>query len=244
MPRTHQEFMLRGSSAPSGQSHQSHKLIINSAQCRVRIRNLSDAVLVVGLTGTFGSGKSTVGKLFGRCGARKVINCDQIVHEAFRPGHPLRKRIDALFDSEKRLSRKQIAKKVFSNQTKRKRLEALIHPYVRKRVLEEMSRIQKGVVVVEAPLLFESHFDRLCDVTITVSAGRRNIIRRLARKGFKPDEVCARMNAQLSELVKRRKADLVILNFGSKELLVVKVKKVWTTLLSKHKQMMDKELRQ
>ena len=55
--------------------------------------------LVVGLTGTFGSGKSSVGRILAELGARRVIDCDRLVHEAFRARHPLKKRIELLFGS-------------------------------------------------------------------------------------------------------------------------------------------------
>ena len=185
--------------------------------------------LIVGLTGTFGSGKSTVGKILKRLGARKVIDTDQLAHEVFRPKHPLGRRIKALFGM-KLLNRKAIAKEVFSSSKKRKKLEGIIHPYVKKRVNSELKTIRRGIVILEVPLLFESGFDRMCDVTVAVLAGESNIMKR-RRPGFSRDEVRARLRAQFSELAKKRKADLYIQNSGSKSLLTQKTKRVWQKLL-------------
>ncbi len=188
--------------------------------------------LVVGLTGTFGSGKSTVGKILKRFGARKVIDSDLVAHEVFRPGHPAGKKIRLLFGVKKSISRKVIAKEVFSNPKKRRRLESIIHPYVSQRIAREIGRISSGVVILEVPLLFETGFDRFCDVTVAVLTGERNIVKRLSRVGFKPEEVRARLRAQLPEREKKRRADLYIQNSGSKTLLTQKTKLIWQKLIS------------
>ena len=157
---------------------------------------------MVGLTGTFGSGKSTVGNFMKRLGARSVIDSDRIAHEVFRPDHALRRKIKSLFEMGS-FSRRQIAKSVFSDAKKRKRLEAVIHPYVLKRIRQEMNRIKNGVIVLEVPLLFEAHFDRMCDVTVSVLSGEKNILKRLSRSGFSRMEVRSRLRAQLPERIKK-----------------------------------------
>ena len=73
------------------------------------------ACLVVGLTGTFGSGKSTVGKLFKRFGARRVIDADRIAHEALRPGHPIERKVRTVFGVHGHLNRKALARVIFSS---------------------------------------------------------------------------------------------------------------------------------
>ena len=188
--------------------------------------------LVVGLTGIFGSGKSTVGQIFKKLGARKVIDCDQLVREAFRPRHPIERKIKALFDIEGHIDRNVIARKVFSNPRKRKHLEAIVHPYVYGRISSELKEVRRGVVVLEVPLLFETGFDRICDVTITVLAGEHNVRKRLCSKGMSSSEVHVRLRAQLPEREKKHRADLYIQNFGSKNVLVKKTKLAWRKLVS------------
>ena len=188
--------------------------------------------LVVGLTGSFGTGKSTVSRILKNLGARKVINADQLVHEVFKRHHPIGRKIKSLFHMSGILNRKRIAGEVFRNPAKRRRLEALIHPYVRRRMLEELKSIRDGIAILEVPLLFEAGFDRLCDVTVSVLASERTIIRRLAKRGFASEEVKKRLETQLSQSEKKKRSDFFIINSGSKKLLVQKTKSVWKKLRS------------
>lgn len=191
--------------------------------------------LVVGLTGSFGSGKTTVSKILKKLGASKIISSDSLAHEALLPGNTCFKKIKSFFHIQGLVSRKQIAQEVFANPKKRRALEAIIHPYVRQRIVKELSRTKCGVVILEVPLLFEAKFDRMCDVTITVSAGRSNLMKRLARLGFSRDEISARFRAQFSESQKMRKADFIIENKGSKKLLEKKTKLAWQKLTRQSK---------
>ena len=186
--------------------------------------------LVVGLTGSFGTGKSTVSRILENLGARKMINADQLVHEVFKRHHPIGRKIKSLFHMSGILNRKRIAGEVFRNPAKRRRLEALIHPYVRRRMLEELKSIRDGIAILEVPLLFEAGFDRLCDVTVSVLASERTIIRRLAKRGFASEEVKKRLETQLSQSEKKKRSDFFIINSGSKKLLVQKTKSVWKKL--------------
>ena len=186
--------------------------------------------LVVGLTGSFGTGKSTVSRILENLGARKMINADQLVHEVFKRHHPIGRKIKSLFHMSGILNRKKIAGEVFRNPAKRRRLEALIHPYVRRRMLEELKSIRDGIAILEVPLLFEAGFDRLCDVTVSVLASERTIIRRLAKRGFASEEVKKRLETQLSQSEKKKRSDFFIINSGSKKLLVQKTKSVWKKL--------------
>ena len=186
--------------------------------------------LIVGLTGNFGSGKSTVGRILKRLGARKVIDCDRLAHEVFRPGHPLREKVKSLFGPKTLFSRSAIAKEVFRDPRKRKQLERIIHPYVYQRTRSELKRFESGTMVLEVPLLFETGFDRLCNVTVAVLAGKSRLIKRLSRAGFSSEEVRARLRAQLSEREKKRRADFWIQNSGSKSLLIRNTKLIWRKL--------------
>jgi len=164
-------------------------------------------------------------------GARKVIDADRLAHETFRPNHPIAKKIKTLFHM-KTLNRKVVAREVFSKPAKRKQLETLVHPYVYRRIISELKQVRSGVVVLEVPLLFETGFNKICDVTVTVLSGNRNIVKRLVRSGFSPKEVRARLRAQLPEREKRKRANLYIRNSGSKKLLIRETKLVWQKLQS------------
>ncbi len=188
--------------------------------------------LVVGLTGSFGSGKSTVGRILKDLGARKVIDADRLAHEVFHTNHPIAKKIKTLFNIKGALSRKVVAQEVFSKPEKRKQLEALIHPYVYRRIVSELKKVKSGIMVLEVPLLFETGFNKICDITVAILAGNRNIVKRLVRSGFSSKEVRVRLQIQLPEREKRKRANLYIKNSGSKKLLIQKTKLVWQKLQS------------
>ena len=189
----------------------------------------------IGITGTFGSGKSSVARFLKRLGAQAVIDFDRLAHEVFRPRHALRKRIASLVGvPQRRLARKRVADKVFSNPRVRERLELIVHPYVFGRVRRELKRHPKGVVIVEVPLLFETGFDRECDATISVIASERVAVHRLKPKGFSAREVRARLRAQLPAREKKRRADFYIVNNGSKQALREKAVKVWRQMTKQY----------
>lgn len=183
--------------------------------------------LVVGVTGSFGSGKTTIARIFKQLGAADVIDSDTLAHEVFRPGHPIGRKIKTLFHIQGKLNRKEIADEVFSNPAKRRQLEALVHPYVFEKIRERLKKVKKGIVVLEIPLLFETDFHRLCDVTISVFTPEGEIKKRLSQKGFGASEIQARWKAQLSAARKKRRADLWIGNQGTKKALIQKTKTVW-----------------
>lgn len=101
---------------------------------------------------------------------------------------------------------------VFRNPKKRKALESLIHPYVFRRIGEEIRRRRERVVVLEIPLLFESGFDRECDCTVVVKAPLPEALQRLQEKGFRKEEVESRWRAQMPLEKKIKRSDHLIDN--------------------------------
>ena len=190
------------------------------------------ARLLIGLTGTYGSGKSTVAKIFKSQGAT-IIDCDKLAHEVFdkRRNAVIYSKLQKLFGTKK-LLRSSIAKIVFSNHAKRKKLERIIHPYVRRRILEILSRLSRGIVVIEVPLLFESGFDKLVDYTATVSAPQNAMFARFEKRGIPKSMARRRWKSQLAIQEKARRSDFVIVNSGNLE----KLKKQTILLFKKLKQ--------
>ena len=185
---------------------------------------------MIGLTGSFGTGKSTVARLFKRKGV-KLIDADRLAHEVFWKGGSIYPRVQSLFKEEKgNLSRSRIAKIVFLDTQKRRKLESLIHPYVFSRIQEELKSTRERVAVVEVPLLFESGFDRQCDKTIVVRSPVRKVLRRLSRRGYSKSEVEARWKAQMPLREKVRRADYQIDNSSSLEKTRRQIKRIWKDL--------------
>ncbi|MCM8776231.1 MAG: dephospho-CoA kinase [Candidatus Omnitrophica bacterium] len=192
--------------------------------------------LIIGLTGTFGSGKSTVARIFQRLGAG-MITSDAIVHGALRKGGPLYGVVGNLFKEARTgggqgLDRKKIAKIIFRDARKRKQLEDIIHPYVFERLRSGIGKSRKKVIVLEVPLLFETGFNRFCDRTIVVKSSDSAIYRRLKKKGFSIEEIRARMKAQMPLEKKIRGADIVIDNSKSITVTRYKVRRIWRKLHS------------
>lgn len=175
----------------------------------------------IALTGGFGTGKTTVLRLFKRLGVR-TVNIDKIVHDILKREEIIKKIAallgeDVLKSSSRgiTLNRKIIANKIFNNPNKRKAVERIIHPLV----LEEIKRVksrtpEKGAstIIFEIPLLFEARFERYFDVTVTVYCDRKTVIKRLIKKGFTEMEAIKRMRTQLPVEKKAMLADFVIDN--------------------------------
>jgi len=187
--------------------------------------------LVVGLVGGMGSGKSQVAAEFAKHGAR-VVNADQLGHEALRqPG--IR---DALvqrwgrgvLDETGAVDRRRVGRIVFADEVDRKALESLVHPYIARRIREEIdaARADPGVklVVLDAAIVLETRWSQVCDRLVYVHAPRATRLRRLAgQRGWSDEEVEAREHAQLSLTEKASRADRAIDNSGSPEVLARQV---------------------
>ncbi len=174
--------------------------------------------ILVGLTGTFGSGKSTVARIFEKLGAF-VIDADRLAKGTIQKGGPAYDEAARMFEGARvqetgELDRQKIAKVIFSDPEKRRALEALVHPYVFQKIRELTEQSPEEVIVVEVPLLFESGFDEACDWTVMVAAEDRISEARLREKGFTLEEIIARRQAQMSPAEKKKRADFVIENSG------------------------------
>lgn len=173
---------------------------------------------IVGLTGGFGSGKSTVANCFRELGAF-VIDADSLAHEVLLPESSVLSEIEKIFEKDDvttgdRLDRKKIAAIIFRDVKKRRALEAVIHPFVFQRIAEEITDAETPVVVVEVPLLFESGFECFCDQVIFVDAPQELIKQRLAAQAFAPAEIEARQSAQMPMHEKASRSNFVIDNSG------------------------------
>jgi len=189
----------------------------------------------VGLTGSLGAGKSTVGDLLVSWGAER-IDADRLARQAVEPGTEGLARIADTFGSDVitadgALDRQALRGIVFTDAEARSRLEAIVHPIVdrlRAQRMEEARRRGAAVVVLEIPLLFEKGLESEFDVLVTVDAPaaiRRERV--LAGRGLGADEFAAMEAAQLAPDTKRRRADHVIWNPGSRTALERDARRVW-----------------
>jgi dephospho-CoA kinase len=176
---------------------------------------------VVGLTGSIGAGKSTVARLFAQRGAQ-VIDADALGHAAL---HELREPIVARFGSEilderGEISRAKLGALVFADPQKRRELEALVHPHIRRQAEEQIARSQAPLVVVDAALLIEAGWHRVCDRVVYVDAPREVRLERVKeRSGWDANALEAREAAQMPLTSKRAHANHILENHTSREAL-------------------------
>ncbi len=193
-------------------------------------------MLKVGLTGSIGTGKSTVLKLFNQLGAY-TVDVDKIVHQLYKRGdiqEKVKKEFGDVFNEDGSLNRKEVAKIIFNNPEKRKVLEDIIHPEVRKEVKRFIQNIEKknknAIVIVEVPLLIETGQYKEYDKVIVVYSPKNLQFKRLLNKGYSREEALKRINSQMNIEEKLKFADFIIKNISSLEDLKKQVKEVFNQL--------------
>ncbi|NGZ60769.1 MAG: dephospho-CoA kinase [Nitrospira sp. LK265] len=176
-------------------------------------------MILIGLTGGVATGKSTVAKMFKKCGAI-VIDADELAREVVRPGKPawrdiMRRFGQSVLNSDRTINRQILGQIVFRDQMKLRQLERIIHPRVtaeQERLTRQASRKDpKAVVIYDVPLLFEAGIDKRVDKTVVVTADRETQIMRLKkRNGFTRTEAVRRIDSQMPLAMKRLRADYVL----------------------------------
>jgi dephospho-CoA kinase len=191
-------------------------------------------VLVLGLTGGIGSGKSTVSSLLEAKGA-VIIDADRIVRELQQPGEPV---FDAMVDAfgpgivagDGTLDRQAVADIVFADEEKLRQLNGIVHPAVGARMAERLAGLADtdSVVILDVPLLVEGKGRYDTAGTIVVDVDPEVAIRRLVEhRGFSEDDAWARIARQASRDERLALADVVLDNGGSVEDLERQVDALW-----------------
>jgi len=194
-------------------------------------------VLLVGLTGGIGSGKSTVARLLEKRGA-VVFDADLLAREAVEPGTPGHAAVIERFGADVlapggELDREALASIVFADPSARRDLEAIVHPEVRRLFAEgsEAYRDTDSVVVFSAPLLVETGMHTAFEVLVVVSATVATQIERLMRqRGMSEPSIRARIDAQAPLEDKAAAADFLVDNEGSLDELESQVDRLWNDL--------------
>jgi dephospho-CoA kinase len=181
--------------------------------------------LLVGLTGGIATGKSTVSAMFAHLGAR-VIDADLLAREVVMPGQPAHEGIvrefgPAVLQPDGQLDRKRLGDIVFAAPERRKRLEALTHPAIRRRQERILSALEEeafeGLVLWDAALLIEGGGAKAMDRVVVVLTDPETELRRLvARDGLDEAAARRRIESQMPVADKARHADHVIDNTGSR----------------------------
>ncbi len=200
-------------------------------------------MIVIGLTGGIGTGKTAVADMLRDLGAA-VISADQVAHEVYRPGSDGWREVVAEF-GEKVLSpggevdRRRLADIVFKDQRALTRLNAIVHPRARSMVEErvrELRELGEEVAVVEAILLLEAGWADLTDEVWVTTAPEDKVAERVrVRNQLELTAVQARVRSQMSQDERLLRADAVIDNGGSLEELRERVRVLWRKRVTKHK---------
>lgn len=199
----------------------------------------SRPMILVGLTGGVATGKSTVAKMFERCGAL-IIDADVLAHHVMTPGKPAWRAIVKTFgktvlNPDRTLNRQTLGAIVFRNRAKLRRLEQIIHPRVARHQLaltrQAAQKDPNAVVIYDVPLLFEAGIDKRVDKVLVVTADRETQIARLKkRNGFTRAEAIRRIRSQMPLQQKAAAADYLLDGTTARPRLLTLVKRLYREL--------------
>jgi dephospho-CoA kinase len=183
-------------------------------------------MLIVGLTGGIASGKSLIAGIFKDLGAH-IIDADRIVRDLLEPGQDAWKEVSGYFGDDimmpdRGIDRRKLGQIVFSDPAKREWLNQCLHPRVFEAYAAQVKRLcartPDAIVVFDAALLMETGFHKKMDKTVLVYAhSDQQLSRLMERDRFTPEQALARIESQMPISEKRRYADYVIENTGTRE---------------------------
>jgi len=188
-------------------------------------------VLIVGLTGGIGAGKSTAARRFASLGAT-LIDVDALGHVVLQPGG---KAHHAVLDAFGTVDRRELGAIVFADPTQLDRLTAISHPAINAELVELLDGMPPAtdVVVLDMAILAESNLGRgMYSVVVTVEAPIELRVQRAVARGMAEDDVRRRLANQASEDERRALAQHVIVNDGDEAHLHEQVDAVWRQLTS------------
>jgi len=195
-------------------------------------------MVIVGLTGGVGTGKSTVADFFGELGAH-VIDWDELARQVARPHLKTWKAIVEYFgkgilNDDFTINRQKLADVAFSDRKKVEKLNQIVHPAVfeeDERITNEIkSRDPDALIIKDIPLLFEVTRPITLDKIIVVSASEETQLKRLEEKGMKREDAKNRIKSQLPLDTKIRSADFVVNNDGTLEETKRQVRAIYSLL--------------
>lgn len=201
-------------------------------------------LIIIGVTGGLGTGKSTVARMFGRLGA-EVIDADKVAHAVMEPKKLAWRELVKAFGPEivnedDTINRRWLAQKVFRDPQARAELEAIVHPQVLRHIKQQLhglSRLRRGrnrdrvkAVVLDVPLLLETGSEALADVVVVVTAPPEVQRERLLARGMSEADATARMSAQWDLKKKLAKAQYVVENGSGMEQTRRQVAQLWNQL--------------
>jgi len=195
-------------------------------------------MVVIGVTGNIGSGKSTVCQILAKLGAA-IVDADKLAQETYKPyGEAWQELVNAfgkdILSSGQEIDRQKLGQIVFSNPTALTRLNHIVHPKAYSMAKERIATYRRQglrAVALEAALLIEANWTRLVDQVWLVVASEATVIHRLKEgKATNQSEVLARLKSQMPAEEKAKYADEVVYNDGDLNQLEAEVAQLWNKL--------------
>ena len=188
---------------------------------------------IIGVTGSVSSGKTTVAGFFKEIGAY-LIDADKIVHRLYKTNRNIRTYIRKHFGgkvfSRGTIDRRKLARIVFTEKKKLKKLQKIVHPLTIKEIKDIVRKSKRQVIVIDAPLLLEANLDKFVDYIVVVKVNLKKQFERCAKKGFMKRECLLRQKSQMPLREKIKHADFVIDNNRSKAKTRKEVEGIWQKL--------------
>ena len=176
--------------------------------------------MIIGITGSIGSGKTTVARIFSKH-RYNMIDADKIGHQILKNNPAACKKIieafgDKILDKDKNIDRKKLGDAVFNDDTKLKKLNSIIHPIILKEIKNSIKKIQKKCgsktkIIIDAPLLLETKTKSFVDRIVVVKCDKENILKRFNKK-YPKKKIERILKAQMPLGEKLAHADFVIDN--------------------------------
>ena len=189
-------------------------------------------MIVIGLTGGIGTGKSEVARILEEIGAY-IIDADRLGHSAYLPHSEIWEEVvkefgDGVLLPDEEIDRKKLGSIVFNDPVQLAKLNEIMHPRMGQMVANIIEGLDAEVVVVEAALLLEAGWDALVDEVWCTGASEDIVIDRLeARNGLNKEEAQKRIKAQMSVDERKSRSQVMIENNGDLAQLTAVIEKIW-----------------
>ncbi len=173
---------------------------------------------IIGVTGSSGAGKDTLCEILENKYNAEIVDADKIARELSKKGTMYLQSIvesfgSGIVDRKGELNRKKLASIIYEDDKKREELNKLTFIYVVDEIKKRINKIKKKIIVVNAPLLFESNLDQVCDFVIAIIAERKVQIERIMKRdNIQKDEAEKRLNMQNTDDFYIENADYIIHN--------------------------------
>jgi len=192
----------------------------------------------IGITGGIASGKTMIGDFLFQAKQWPILDADLYAHEALRTESQISKKVllrygsKIIQDSNKNgqiINRKALAKIVFQNDIEKKWLEGIIHPFVNKRIDEELEKLKSNsILILIIPLLFENNYTGLCSEICYIDCSRSMQLKRLqSRDKLSLEEANLRIDALWDNALKKQFADHIITNSTNDETWKMQLKELY-----------------